>query len=134
MEVDSPQRPSPMTTNTTAENVIDISSSPVMPALKRKGDERRHDGKENGDGDKRVKLDGEWSLVGSLQKQQSDDIATSSSLDKPLVELKGKKLVYKEDAAPWSVPKRRESNNNNWQDVIMLTDRPATLLHFATRC
>jgi hypothetical protein len=57
MEVDSPQRPSPMTTNTTAENVIDISSSPVMPALKRKGEERRHDGKENGDGDKRVKLD-----------------------------------------------------------------------------
>jgi len=57
MEVDSPQRPSPMTTNTIAENVIDISSSPIMPALKRKGEERRHDGKENGDGDKRVKLD-----------------------------------------------------------------------------
>jgi hypothetical protein len=95
--------------------------------LKRKGDERRHDGKENGDGDKRVKLDGEWSLVGSLQKQQSDDIATATSLDKPLVELKGKKLVYKEDAAPWSIPKRRESNN--WQEVIMLTDRPATLFH-----
>ena len=62
MEVDSPQRPSPMTTNTTAENVgvIDISSSPVMPALKRKSEERRHDGKENGDGDKRAKLDCEW--------------------------------------------------------------------------
>jgi len=67
MEVDSPQRPSPMTTNTTAENVIDISSSPVMPALKRKGEERRHDGKENAEGDKRVKLDCEYSLVASCR-------------------------------------------------------------------
>jgi hypothetical protein len=132
MEVDSPQRPSPMTTNTTAENVIDITSSPVMPALKRKGEERRHDGKENGDGDKRVKLECESSLLGTRQKQQSDDVATPTSQGKPLVELKGKKLVYKEDAAPWSIPKRRELHIR--PDVIMLTDRSATLLHLAARC
>jgi hypothetical protein len=128
MEVDSPQRPSPMTTNTTAENVIEISSSPVMPALKRKGEERRHDGKENG-GDKRVKLDCEYSLVGTRHKARSDDVAIPNSQGKPLVELKGKKLVYKEDAAPWSIPKRRESHT--WPNVIGLTDRPATFLHLA---
>jgi hypothetical protein len=50
-----------MTTNTTAGNVIEILSSPVGPTAgtKRKGEERvRHEGKENGDGDKRVKVDG----------------------------------------------------------------------------
>jgi len=63
MEVDSPQRPHPMTDNTTAGNVIEIMSSPVQPVLKRKGDERaRHEGKENGD-DKRVKLDCEFDVV-----------------------------------------------------------------------
>ena len=38
----------------------------------------------------------------------SNGTATATSQDKPLVELKGKKLVYKEDTAPWSLPKRRE--------------------------
>lgn len=58
MEVDSPHRPEPMSTNTTAENVIEIMSSPVGPALKRKGEDRpRHDGKENEASDKRVRLE-----------------------------------------------------------------------------
>ena len=52
-----------MTDNTTAGNVIEITSSPVQPALKRKGEDRaRHEGKENGD-DKRVKLDCEFEVV-----------------------------------------------------------------------
>ena len=63
MEVDSPQRPHPMTDNITAGNVIEIMSSPVQPAPKRKGEDRaRHEGKENGD-DKRVKLDCESDVV-----------------------------------------------------------------------
>jgi hypothetical protein len=118
-----------MTTNTTAENVIDISSSPVMPALKRKGEERRHDGKENGDGDKRVKLDCEWISVISPGQTRTNGTATPTSQGKPLVELKGKKLVYKEDTAPWSLPKRRELHTR--LDLIMLTDRPASLFNLA---
>jgi hypothetical protein len=48
-----------MSTNTNAENVIEIMSSPVGPTAKRKGDDRaRHEGKENA-GDKRVKLERE---------------------------------------------------------------------------
>lgn len=39
---------------------------------------------------------------------EADDIAGSNGHVKPLVELKGKKLIYKEGAAPWSIPKRRE--------------------------
>jgi hypothetical protein len=106
MEVDSPQRPSPMTDNTTAGNIIEIMSSPAQPVLKRKGEERaRHEGKENGD-DKRVKLDCTYTNLTS--EQNTDSVAISSGPNKALVELKGKKLVYKEDAAPWSIPKRRE--------------------------
>jgi hypothetical protein len=63
MDVDSQPRPQPMTTNTSAGNVIEILSSPVGPAQKRKCEDRvRHEGKENGDGDKRVKLDGKCDL------------------------------------------------------------------------
>jgi hypothetical protein len=59
MEVDSPHRPGPMSTNTNVDNVIEIMSSPVGPPAKRKGEDRaRHEGKENA-GDKRVKLEGE---------------------------------------------------------------------------
>lgn len=98
-------------TDSIMDNVIEILSSPVGTPMKRKVEECGHrEGKENGTKDKKPKSEASRPHLPSQSLECISHVQTGSStpLDKPLVELKGRKLVYKEEPAPWTLPRRRE--------------------------
>lgn len=59
--------------------------------------------------------------------QNINALVTQNGQCKAVVELRGKKLVYKEEAAPWSLPKRRESRPE--PPSVELTDRSTAILY-----
>lgn len=61
---------------------------------------------------------------------ETDGPDTRLQSSKPLVELKGRKFTYNEEAAPWSVPKRRQFRQPLYE-VSPLTTRTG-LLRFDT--
>lgn len=86
------------------------------------------DGKENGSVEKRPKLDGS-----SLQRRRHDgalllmcELAAASTstptptptpAPAPLVELRGRKLIFRQEPLPIKYPKRREPRYHLWSGV-----------------
>ncbi|WWC87861.1 uncharacterized protein L201_002758 [Kwoniella dendrophila CBS 6074] len=99
MTSDTARSVAPMTPNTTIGNTeSQMGSSPAKDGLKRKASEggMKNEDKENGSLDKKFKLE------------------PSASITTSLVELKGRKLLFKQESSARKLPRRQLLNFEGW--------------------